>query len=59
VRETIADCCLSGAVRKLKLEISALESGDTARGVAMMIRDRVWGIDGWRTWEGDDPGVSI
>lgn len=37
--------CFAGAVRKLKLEISALESGDTARGAAIMMRDRVFGIE--------------
>ena len=38
--------CFAGAVRKLKLEISTLEPGDTARGAAIMMRDRVFGIEG-------------
>jgi len=46
VRRSLEVNCLAGAVRRLKLEISTLEPGDTARGAAMMIRDRVWGIDG-------------
>ena len=37
--------CFAGAVRKLKLEISTLEESDTARGAAIMMRDRVFGIE--------------
>lgn len=37
--------CFAGAVRKLKLEISSLEDDDTARGAAIMMRDRVLGIE--------------
>lgn len=37
--------CFAGAVRKLKLEISTLEECDTARGAAIMMRDRVFDIE--------------
>ncbi len=37
--------CFAGAVQKLKLEISSLEEHDTARGAAIMMRDRVFGIE--------------
>ena len=44
VRRVLAERCPAGAIRKLKLELSALEPEDTARGAAIMIRDRVFGI---------------
>ena len=37
--------CFAGAVRKLKLEIYTLEECDTARGAAIMMRDRVLDIE--------------
>ena len=45
VRRTLELNCFAGAVRKLKLELSILEPGDTARGAAMMMRDRLWNIE--------------
>ena len=37
--------CFAGAVAELELELSSLEDCDTARGAAMMMRDRIFGID--------------
>ena len=45
VHRVLAERCRAGAVRKLKLELSALEPEDTARGAAIMIRDKVFGIE--------------
>lgn len=45
VRRSLELNCFAGAVRKLKLELSTLEPGDTARGAAMMMRDRTFGIE--------------
>jgi glucokinase len=36
--------CFADAIRRLKLEISTLEPCDTARGAAIMMRDRIFGI---------------
>ena len=46
VRRVLELECFPGVVGKLKLELSALEPEDTARGAAIMIRDRVFGIEG-------------
>ena len=37
--------CFAGAVQNLKLEISALDNDDTARGAALMMRDRLFDIE--------------
>ena len=44
VRRVLELNCFADAIRKLKLEISTLEPSDTARGAAIMMRDRVFGI---------------
>ena len=43
-RETDAHCPIA-ARQHLRIELSTLESGDTARGAATMIRDRIYGIE--------------
>ena len=45
VRRVLELNCFAASVRKLKLELSILEPGDTARGAAMMMRDRAFGIE--------------
>lgn len=45
IRRTLERNCFADAVRKLKVELSTLEPEDTARGAAMMMRDRIFGIE--------------
>ena len=45
IRRTLEENCFADAINRLKLELSTLEAADTARGAAMMMRDRVWNID--------------
>lgn len=45
VHRQIERSCGTAAAAGVRLELSALEDCDTARGAAMMIRDRILGID--------------
>ena len=45
IRRTLEKNCFADAVHKLKIELSTLDVEDTARGAAMMMRDRIFGIE--------------